>query len=118
LRNLSRTEAEERSNLIGRIYSRKSLCAFGGGIAVAAWIVRLAVAGAALVLPLHSALAQFFEQGPKLVGSGISGNPEQGNSVALSADGNTAIIGAPFDGGGVGAAWVFTRSGGVGASRE
>jgi FG-GAP repeat len=76
-------------------------------------IVRLAIAGAALVLPLHSALAQFFEQGPKLVGSGISGNPEQGNSVALSADGNTAIIGAPFDGGGVGAAWVFTRSAGV-----
>jgi hypothetical protein len=34
-----------------------------------------------------------------------------GASVALSADGNTALIGAPTDGGDSGAAWVFTRSG-------
>ena len=93
---------------IGHIYSRTSICAAGAPL-----IVRLAIAGAALFLPLQSSFAQFFEQGPKLVGSGISGNPEQGNSVALSTDGNTAIIGAPFDGGGVGAGWVFTRSGGV-----
>ena len=33
-------------------------------------------------------------------------------SVALSADGNTALIGGPNDGHeGTGAAWVFTRSG-------
>ena len=31
--------------------------------------------------------------------------------MALSADGNTALIGGPGDNGGVGAAWVFTRSG-------
>ena len=31
--------------------------------------------------------------------------------MALSADGNTALIGGPSDNGGVGAAWVFTRSG-------
>jgi len=36
----------------------------------------------------------------------------QGFSVAVSADGNTAIVGAPFDGSGAGTAWVFTRSGG------
>jgi hypothetical protein len=35
-----------------------------------------------------------------------------GRSVALSGDGNTALIGAPGDGGHAGAAWVFTRSGG------
>ena len=33
-----------------------------------------------------------------------------GSSVALSKDGDTAVIGAPGDTGGVGAAWVFTRS--------
>jgi len=33
--------------------------------------------------------------------------------VSLTADGNTAIVGAPQDPGAVGAAWVFTRSGGV-----
>jgi hypothetical protein len=31
--------------------------------------------------------------------------------VALSGDGNTALIGGPVDNGGVGTAWVFTRSG-------
>jgi hypothetical protein len=31
--------------------------------------------------------------------------------VALSSDGNTALIGGPFDNQGAGAAWVFTRSG-------
>jgi hypothetical protein len=34
-----------------------------------------------------------------------------GRSVALSGDGRTALVGAPTDGGGPGAAWVFTRSG-------
>ncbi len=36
-----------------------------------------------------------------------------GSSVALSADGNTALIGAPRENGGAGAAWVFTRTDGV-----
>src|SRR5262245_51811887 len=53
------------------------------------------------------------QQGNKLAGSGATGNAIQGWSVALSADGNTAILGGYLDGGGVGAAWVFTRSGGV-----
>ena len=53
------------------------------------------------------------QQGPKLVGTGSTGAPAQGWSVALSSEGNTAIVGAPFDNGNIGAAWVFTRSGGV-----
>jgi hypothetical protein len=58
------------------------------------------------------------QQGGKLVGSGVVGSvpwasAQQGLSVALSADGNTAFIGGPGDNGSVGAAWVFTRSGGV-----
>ena len=51
------------------------------------------------------------QQGAKLTGSGESGNGDFGASVALSADGNTALIGGPGDNGSVGAAWVFTRSG-------
>jgi hypothetical protein len=110
-------EAKGFSRLIGHACdagpaSRRSMWWFRAGIAGAALIVRLAIAGAALVLPLHSALAQFIAQGPKLVGSGFAGSPSQGNAVALSADGNTAIVGAPNDGS-TGAAWVFTRSGGV-----
>jgi predicted small secreted protein len=108
---------EEGSKLISHIRGagpafRKSVCWFRVGAAGATLIVRLAIAGVALVLPLHSALAQFIEQGPKLIGSAISGMPGQGFSVALSADGNTAIVGGPSDGS-TGAAWVFTRSGGV-----
>jgi hypothetical protein len=53
------------------------------------------------------------QQGNKLVGTGAVGSAEQGISAALSADGNTAIVGGYEDAGGAGAAWVFTRSGGV-----
>jgi hypothetical protein len=59
------------------------------------------------------------QQGSKLVGTGAgaTANAAQGFSVALSADGNTALIGgpgdAPFAPAGPGAAWVFTRSAGV-----
>jgi hypothetical protein len=53
-------------------------------------------------------------QGTPLQGSGgvKSGQygPFQGNAVALSADGNTALIGGPLDNG-PGAVWVFVRSG-------
>ena len=51
------------------------------------------------------------QQGAKLTGTGESGNGDFGESVALSSEGNTALIGGPNDKEGVGAAWVFTRSG-------
>ncbi len=51
------------------------------------------------------------QQGPKLTGGGEVGSAWFGESVALSADGNTALIGGPTDDGQAGAAWVFTRSG-------
>jgi hypothetical protein len=53
------------------------------------------------------------QQGSKLVGTGASGVALQGQSVALSADGNTALVGGYNDNSSVGAAWVFTRSAGV-----
>jgi FG-GAP repeat len=51
------------------------------------------------------------QQGPKLTGSDEIGQSSFGDSVALSADGNTALIGGLGDDGDHGAAWVFTRSG-------
>jgi len=68
---------------------------------------------AALLLSSQLALAQFTQQGPKLVGTGAVGNAAQGYSVALSADCITAIVGGQNDAGGIGAAWVYTRSNGV-----
>ncbi len=53
------------------------------------------------------------QQGEKLTGTGEIGKGEFGTSVALSEDGDTAMIGGPADNGGVGAAWVFTRSDGA-----
>ncbi|WP_438967133.1 InlB B-repeat-containing protein [Flavobacterium sp.] len=51
------------------------------------------------------------QQGNKLVGTGASGSAQQGYSVALSADGNTAMVGGYSDASNIGAAWVYTRSG-------
>src|SRR5208282_39074 len=71
----------------------------------------------ALICASQPASAQFTQQGSKLVGTGYlsggGGGVFQGYSVAVSADGNTAIAGGPNNGGNLGAAWVFTRSGGV-----
>ena len=53
----------------------------------------------------------FIEQGEKLTGREEIENGDFGASVALSSDGNTALIGGLFDNDFIGAAWVFTRSG-------
>jgi hypothetical protein len=51
------------------------------------------------------------QQGPKLVGTGNIGAAQQGVSVSLSADGNTALVGGPGDNSNQGAVWVFVRNG-------
>lgn len=51
--------------------------------------------------------------GRRLFGQDASGPARQGCSVALSADGTTALVGGPLDNGGRGAAWVFRRIDGV-----
>jgi RHS repeat-associated protein len=58
------------------------------------------------------------QQGPMLTGGEEVGDGEFGASVALSYEGNTALIGGPADNReghpvSVGAAWVFTRSEGI-----
>jgi hypothetical protein len=75
----------------------------------------------------HSGAAWVFQRsGPKWVQQGekLSGSDEEpidigervygsafGGSVAISADGNTALVGGPLDHQGEGAIWAFTRSG-------
>ena len=51
----------------------------------------------------------YFQQGSKLSSTGT--NTLQGTSVAVSANGNTAIIGAPGDNSGAGAAYIYVRTG-------
>ncbi len=67
----------------------------------------------AMLFLAHAAAAQFTQQGSKLVGSGAAGAAHQGYSVAVSVDGNTAIVSGYGDNSFAGAAWVFTRGGGV-----
>src|ERR1017187_3470060 len=58
------------------------------------------------------------QQGEKLVASHAVGERVfQGRSVALSADGSTALVGGDGDDGEVGAAWVFTRVAGAWAQQ-
>jgi hypothetical protein len=73
-------------------------------------------AGAAWVFTRSNGV--WTQQGSKLVGTGAISPANLGYSVALSADGNTAIVGGPGDyfdtnTGSLGATWVYTRSGGV-----
>ena len=74
------------------------------------------VVTAAAVFPAYG---QFFQEGNKLVGTGASGNANQGVAAALSADGNTALVGGHNNYDSVWAVRVFTRSSGglVAASR-
>jgi hypothetical protein len=80
--------------------------------AVAATVLlSLALLGVGFSDSLASEPAQLIQQGPKLTGGEELGAARFGRSVALSEDGDTALIGGPRDDGEVGAAWVFTRSG-------
>jgi hypothetical protein len=68
---------------------------------------KLFMSGAAWVFT--RAGASWSQQGPKLTGSGETGPGELGWSLALAADGDTALVGAPGDEDG--AAFAFIRSG-------
>lgn len=65
--------------------------------------------GASWVFALNG--STWAQQGPKLLGSGNSGTSSQGASVAISADGNAAVIGGDGDNSTEGAIWIFNRSG-------
>ena len=52
---------------------------------------------AALLFSLQLTFADFAQQGPQLVGTGAVVPTNQGYSVAVSSDGNTAIVGGPLD---------------------
>ena len=72
----------------------------------------VAVAGLVAVAASTAAFAQFTQQGPKLVCT-PNAYANGGYSVALSADGNTALIGAPHYETDAGGGWIWRRSGGV-----
>jgi hypothetical protein len=85
-----------------------------GGICDGSMPYRYECRGAAWVFKRQGSI--WTQQGPKLTGAGeinlgINQGGQFGQSVALSADGNTALVGGPYDNGETGAAWVFKRRG-------
>jgi hypothetical protein len=69
-------------------------------------------AGAAYVFArAGTGSSETWTQEATLSGGGELGAGFFGHSVALSADGSTALIGGAFDNNSAGAAWVFARSG-------
>jgi hypothetical protein len=64
--------------------------------------------GAAWLFARSEAYA-WTQQGEKLTGSEEVGEGSFGSSVALSSDGNTALLGGPGEGSNTGAAWVFVN---------
>jgi hypothetical protein len=49
-------------------------------------------------------------QGAKLFPGGAVGAPALGNSIAMTPDGGTTVVGGYQDGGGVGAAWCSSST--------
>ncbi len=80
-----------------------------GKTAIVGGVADNSSAGAAWVYSRNG--SRWTQEGDKLVGAGAVGNARQGHSVALSADGNTAIVGGVADNSSTGAAWVYTRNG-------
>ena len=102
---------------VTRLDHCRSRCQIGAANIIAAFTAAL-LGCAVLIAASQPAQAEYRQQ--KLIGTGTSeGFAEQGFSVGMSSDGNTAIVGGPQDGYngvgglGVGAAWVFTRNNGV-----
>jgi hypothetical protein len=52
--------------------------------------------------------SKWTQQGSKLTGSDATADAAAGFNVALSSDGNTALIGGPRDNNGAGAVWAFS----------
>ena len=48
-----------------------------------------------------------------LVGTGYSGTPEQGYSVALNSSATTLAVGGPYDNSNLGTTWIFTNNNGT-----
>ena len=73
-------------------------CSYDGKFVGAAWVWA------------RNASGVWVRQGNKLVGAGAEGGSGQGAYVALSADGNTAFVGGPYDHASLGAAWIWRRT--------
>jgi hypothetical protein len=87
---------------------RVALSANGGTALVSGWTDG---GGLGAVWAFRATNSGWVQQGPKLTPVDGSGEESFGSGLAVSADGNTALVGGEGDYGGRGAVWTFTRSG-------
>ena len=73
--------------------------------------VLLVMAGCPAAFGQTKAYPLLQQQTLKQTGTGATGTAKQGAALAISADGNTAIVGGPADNSNIGGAWIFVRSG-------
>ncbi|HUB35646.1 MAG TPA: hypothetical protein VL972_02380 [Solirubrobacteraceae bacterium] len=93
-------------------FGRTLALSFDGSTALVGGPSDGAGVGAAWIFERTGPEGQSWAQQPgRLTGAGEVGAGQFGGSVALSPDGSTAMVAAPHDAEGIGAAWVFTRSG-------
>ncbi len=90
---------------------------FGAGAALSAdgqtAVVGAPFAAGGRVLFLTRVDSGWVQQGPAFAPTHTGDDARIGFSVAISGDGNTAVVGAPQDNANHGSAWIFTRSNGV-----
>jgi hypothetical protein len=67
--------------------------------------------GAGTVWVFKRSGSEWAQQGPALTAGAQSAGTDFGQSVALSGNGEIALVGGPSTGDGVGGVWVFRRSG-------
>jgi hypothetical protein len=98
------------NGFVNRLGHSVAISADGNTAIVGGWDI-----GSALIYIRNGNI--WTQQGNKLVGTGVIGNWHQGSSVAISADGNTAVVGSFGDssiyGSIYGASWVFVRNGNI-----
>lgn len=91
-----------------------ALSADGNTMAIGAISETTTYGGGAYIFTRTSTLNSAWSQQTKLVPSNpVATDINYGYSVALSSDGNTCAVGAPFDNANPGAVWIFTRAGTV-----
>jgi DNA-binding beta-propeller fold protein YncE len=87
----------------------KSIALSGDGMTALIGTPGVSPAGGAFAFTRSGSV--WTQQGAKLAPVGAAYPGEAGDRVALAADGNTAIFGAPYDNRGPGAAWIYARNG-------
>lgn len=94
---------------VARLGTSVALSADGNTLAIGAVSDGSSV-GAAWVFTRNVGI--WTQESDKLIGSDRSGGSGQGQTIALSADGNTLAVGGPFDTTSGGAVWIYIRTDG------